>query len=577
MLRIHKLSLTRQILYLILMMLVILLISFIISNTIAKSIVERKVTDTAGKILLQVEEKMVSFYSDMEDISNSMLYSPTIQTLLSTEDILSVILMNDEVVSVFSNTVTLKENIRGIQLYNRDGTMAANIGTGTGESFKLPVPEVEYSGLLTDPNSAELIPYYSISVPIYNLKSSPARDFKGTSVFIMDVNNFSHILKSAKLTSNSRLLLLDQNKKIMASEGSTLVSETFQIEDFQNNSRYIVQTITLPQSGWELISIIPKDELLQDLNLVQRLNIATYAIMFCILALFLVIFFTRILKPVKALMEFMKAYPRMGGESRFNVVYHNEIGVLAVNLNKMLDEIDSLSDEVQLTQKRMYDMEIAKKQMEISAYRNQINPHFLYNTLECIRAMAFYYKVQDIADISTSLSNMFRYSVKGSDFVTIYDEISHVKEYAKIIGFRFMGKIRVIIDEADEALLKLKTIKMLLQPIVENAVFHGLERKIDNGTVRIGVHKISQSQVQYVIQDNGNGMEEKQLQELTERLRFIENRGQAAKDGQQGIGLSNIYWRIKLLYGDEADILIESKAGVGTTVKITFPLEDYAE
>lgn len=576
MLRLHKLSLTRQILYLILMMLVILMISFIVSNTIAKRIIERKVTDSAGKILYQVEEKMVSFYSDMEDISNSMLYSPTIQNLLSTEDILSVILMDNEVRAVFSNTATLKENIRGIQLYNRDGTLAANIGTSTGEAVKLPVPQVEYSGLLTKPNSGELIPYYSISVPIYNLRSSPARDFKGTSMFIMDVNNFSHILKSAKLTSNSRLLLLDQNKKIMASEGIASVGDKFQMENFHNNSRYIVQKITLPQSGWELISIIPKKELLQDLNIVQRLNIATYVIMFGILALFLIIFFTRILKPIKALMDFMKAYPRMGGERRFHVVYHNEIGVLAVNLNKMLDEIDSLGDEIQLTQKRMYEMEIAKKQMEISAYRNQINPHFLYNTLECIRAMAFYYKVQDIADISASLSNMFRYSVKGSDFVSIQDEISHVQEYAQIIGFRFMGKIQVIID-ADEEVLKLKTIKMLLQPIVENAVFHGLERKIDNGTVRVHVHKVSQSQVQYVIQDNGNGMEKNQLQELTERLMLFESEGQAAKNAKQGIGLTNIYWRIKLLYGDEADMHIESKAGSGTTVKIIFPLEDYAE
>lgn len=578
MLRFNKHSLTRQILYLILMMLVILLISFVISNTIAKHIVESKVTDSAGKILLQVQDKTESFYADMERISVSMLYSPTVQTYLDSDDYLSRILMNHEVISVFSNTITLKENIRGIQLYNRAGTMVASLGLGTGDSVKLPDPKIEYSGLLKDPDTdtGEIIPYYSISVPIYNLKNTPAKDYKGTSVFVMDVGNFSNILQNAKITANSRLLLLDQNKKMLAGVGNNPNIDTFRLEKWKNDNRYIVQTSTLSETGWELISIIPKNELLQELNTVQRLNIATYAVMFCILGLFLILFFTRILNPVKALIDFMKSYPKVGRESRIHVAYHNEIGVLAVSLNRMLDKIDSLSGEIQLTQKRMYEMEIAKKQMEISAYRNQINPHFLYNTLECVRAMAFYYKVQDIADISASLSNMFRYSVKGSDFVTIQDEISHVKEYAKIIGFRFMGKIQVMIV-ADEDMLKLKTIKMLLQPIVENAVFHGLERKIDNGTVRIHVHKISQSQVQYIIQDNGNGMEEKQLQELTERLRLFENEGQSAKDAKQGIGLSNIYWRIKLLYGDEADMLIESKIGLGTTVKITFPLEDYAE
>ncbi|WP_029192514.1 cache domain-containing sensor histidine kinase [Paenibacillus harenae] len=577
MLRFNQLGLTRQILYLILMMLVILLISFIISNTIAKRIVESKVTDSAGKILLQVEDKMKSFYADMERISVSMLYSPTVQSYLDSDDSLSRILKHNEVISVFSNTTTLKENIRGIQLYDRDGTMVANIGVGTGETAKLPNPKIEYSGLLQDPDTSEAIPYYSFSVPVYILENTPAKEYKGTSVFVMDIGNFGNILQSAKITDNSWLLLLDQNHKMMAGEGHTPDMDTFRLEDWKNDDRYIVQTSTLSETGWELISVIPKDELLEELNTVQRLNIVTYAVMFGILSFFLIIFFTRILKPVKELMDFMKSYPKIGRESRIHVAYQNEIGVLAVSLNRMLDEIDSLSGEIQHTQKRMYEMEIAKKQMEISAYRNQINPHFLYNTLECIRAMAFYYKVQDIADISASLSNMFRYSVKGSDFVTVQDEISHVKEYAKIVGFRFMGKIRVIIDAVDENLLKLKTIKMLLQPIVENAVFHGLERKIDNGIVRIGVHKISRSQVQYVIQDNGNGMEEQQLRKLTERLRLFENKGQEAKDAMQGIGLSNIYWRIKLLYGDEAGMHIESKSGVGTTVKITFPLEDYAE
>ncbi|MDQ0064076.1 two-component system sensor histidine kinase YesM [Paenibacillus harenae] len=551
------------------MMLIILLISFVISNSIAKRIVESKVTDSAAKLLNQVEENMESFYADMERISVSMLYSPTVQTYLDSDDYLSRILMNHEVISVFSNTTTLKENIRGIQLYNRAGTIVASLGLGTGESVKLPDPKIEYSGLLKDPDTGEIIPYYSISVPIYNLKNTPARDYKGTSVFVMDVGNFRNILKNAKMTPHSRLFLLDQNKEIMASEGNTPNIDTFQFEELKNDNRYIMQTSTLYRTGWELISVIPKNELLQELNIVQRLNITTYAVMFCLLGLFLIIFFTRILRPIKALMDFMKSYPKTGGESRFPVVYHNEIGVLATNLNKMLDEIDSLS-------KQKYEIEILKNQMEISAFRNQINPHFLYNTLECISAMAILYKAQDIDDISASLSNMFRYSVKGGDFSTIQDEITHIKEYAKIIEYRFMGKIRVVVD-ADERLLKQKTIKMLLQPMVENAVFHGLEMKIDSGVVRVEVKMTEQNQVQYIVQDNGYGMEETQLKELVARLRQFESQGWMAREAMKGIGLSNINRRIKLLYGDKAGMSFYSKRGTGTTVIITFPLQDHAE
>jgi two-component system sensor histidine kinase YesM len=132
--RFRKLSLIKQIVFLVLMMLAVLLISFVISNKIAERIIERKVADSVNKILLQVEEKMTSFYTDMEGISTSLLYSPTVQSLLNSGDMLSVILMNNEVVSMFANTMSLKENIRGIQLFNGEGTMVANIGAGTGES-----------------------------------------------------------------------------------------------------------------------------------------------------------------------------------------------------------------------------------------------------------------------------------------------------------------------------------------------------------------------------------------------------------------------------------------------------------
>ena len=144
--RFRKLSLIKQVLYLILIMLIILLISFIVSNMVAERIIEKKVTDSTGKILLQVEEKMDSFYSDMEGISTSLLYSPTVQTYMSSNDPLSTILMNKEIISVFNNTITLKENIRGIQLYNNEGTKIAYIGAGTDERNRLPAQNTEYSG-----------------------------------------------------------------------------------------------------------------------------------------------------------------------------------------------------------------------------------------------------------------------------------------------------------------------------------------------------------------------------------------------------------------------------------------------
>lgn len=563
-------SLSKNIMYLILIMLVILLVSFVISNQIAKRIVESKVTDSADKILLQVEEKMTSFYADMGGISISLLYSPTIQTALTVEDELTMVLMNPEVISMFSNTMSLKESIRGIRLYDKEGTIVANTGAGFVDSLQHPVQTTEYSGLLSSNDSQ-----YTITVPIYNLKSVQLQDYRGACIFIMDVSNFNSILENAKITPHSQFLLLDQHNKIMASDGAAANIHSIDLAKWKNDKRYIVQSVTLSSTGWQLISIIPKEELLRDLDTVQKLNIATYLVMIGLLGMFMLLFFTRIMRPIKALMDFMKSYSKKGGGTRFTIEYHNEIGVLAAHLNKMLDEIDALGQEVQLAQRRMYEIQIAKKQMEISAFRNQINPHFLYNTLECIRALALYNKGEEIADISASLSNMFRYSVKGNDFVTIRDEITHVKEYANIIELRFMGRIQMEI-EVEEGLLGMRTLKMLLQPIVENAVFHGLERKRGKGIVRLTVQSLPDNRIRYTVQDNGCGMEEKQVQDLLQRLRNSDSPVSIGKDDKQGIGLANIYRRIKLFYGDAAEMDIQSQLNTGTMICITIPVHENA-
>lgn len=565
--RIRKISLIKQILYLLYIMLIILLISFIVSNTIAKSIVEKKVTESTTKILLQVEETMESFYKDMDGISYSLLYSPTIQSYLGTNEILSRILMNQEIAAQFSSTLALKENIRGIRIYDTEGRMVASVGKAIEPTVKRQVSQIEYSGIFSDKMNGS---YYTIAVPVYNLQNNYLlRDYRGMCLFIMDVSNFNSMLKKSKITPHSRLMLVDHNDKVIANSDIESGLEKFNADNLRDDKRYIVQEISLSYTGWKIISVIPKNELLQDLDIIKRLNVATYLIIFSIFCVFLLIFYGRILKPIKALMDFIRTYTKNGGQSRFNVVYHNEIGVLADNLNKMLDEIDRLGRDVQIAQKQMYETEIVKKQMEISAYRNQINPHFLYNTLECIRAMAFYYKAEDIADISASLSNMFRYSVKGENIVSVYDEIVHLKEYATIIDFRFRGKIQIAV-QADESLYMEKTLKMLLQPIVENAVFHGLEKKIEPGMVTVQIRKLSQNQIRFSIMDNGCGMDEIRLSELQACLYQYEAPGFMTNIGDKGIGLANIYRRIKLFYGDQAEMTIDSTLNVGTTVSITY-------
>ena len=129
----------------------------------------------------------------------------------------------------------------------------------------------------------------------------------------------------------------------------------------------------------------------------------------------------------------------------------DEISILVDNLNHMLDEKDEMSEKLRHAQRDLYETELSKQQMQVLAYRNQINPHFLYNTFECIRAMALYYDADEIAEITMALSRIFRYAIKGHNIVTVEEEIANIREYAKIIFYRFGGRIQVGIEVEEEA------------------------------------------------------------------------------------------------------------------------------
>lgn len=567
---IRHLSLTRQILYLIAIMLILLLISFMATNQVAKQIIERKVTDSVEKISLQVMEKMDSIHADMEGISMFLFYAPTVQSYLNTDDEMTRVLNNQDILAMFDHTNSMKTNIRGIQLYDTAGRQLARFGEGDNAVNIKPVQKLTYTGVLkleSRPHER----FYAITTPIFGIDSNGiATELKGIGRFYMDASFFVPILKNAAITPNSQVVLLDGGDRLIASDGTAAAEDRFDVSEWNDRPGSIVQAFSLPHSGWKLVNIMPRHELLGELGTVQRLNFVTYLVMLILLQLFIMLFARRVLKPIKSLVDFVKTYPKLGEESRFEVVMQNEIGLLGTSLNTMLDEIRDLSREVQGAQKRMYEIELAKKQMEISAYRNQINPHFLYNTLESIRAVAFYRDVPEIASISESLSRMFRYIVKGGSIVTLADELAHVQEYMRIVDFRFRGRFGFQLD-VQQGLESVRMLKMLLQPLVENAVFHGLERKVGPGTVGIEVGRLKDGRIRVSVRDDGLGMDSGRLEEIAGTLRLRQEPEREQEGDSTGIGMLNIYRRMKLFYGEEAEMNVSSRHRQGTVVTLTFP------
>ena len=234
-------------------------------------------------------------------------------------------------------------------------------------------------------------------------------------------------------------------------------------------------------------------------------------------------------------------------------------------VNSMITHVENLTS-------REYQSEILKRQAELNALQNQINPHFLYNTLESIRGLALREGSKNAANMTKALANLFRYNIDNRSLtVTLQEELTNIDNYFVIQKYRFSNKIRLVtyIDEENPQLRQYQVPHMVLQPIVENAVCHGLETKRGGGTIVIMV-MATESRLIITVSDDGLGMDEKTLERIEEQLQ----RGYASgRTGERtGIALYNVNERIRILHGEDYGIHVHSTKGIGTEVEVVLPL-----
>ena len=218
--------------------------------------------------------------------------------------------------------------------------------------------------------------------------------------------------------------------------------------------------------------------------------------------------------------------------------------------------------------------EVLTKQMQYQTLQSQINPHFLYNTLDCIRGEALIKGNDSIAAMTERLSRFFRYCISNKgNIATIRDEINNIADYFYIQEYRFGDKFHLKM-EVEEECYNHKIPQMTLQPIVENAIYHGLERKKDGGTVLIQVFE-TEKNVKILVSDNGVGMDEETLEQINKRLRssaeFTLKGFEDSKGKKTGIALKNVNDRIRLHYGSDYGITVHSTKYLGTDVNILIP------
>ena len=242
----------------------------------------------------------------------------------------------------------------------------------------------------------------------------------------------------------------------------------------------------------------------------------------------------------------------------------DEVKQLEVVFTSMMGEIDILMDKIQCQELHLKDEIITRQQAEMQALQRQIDPHYLFNTLESIRMNLIIKGNREDAEIVKLFAESFRrYVDTGEDSATLFEEVEFVQKYMRIQNYRTSGKIQFRC-EAQEDVLQYRIPKLFLQPLVENAVCHGVESKVGDSEVILRIYPEEEMLV-LEIQDDGIGMDAQELEALRAKI--------YDKKPGKSVGLQNVYKRMQLIYGEQAKLLIESEKGIGTKVRLQLPLE----
>jgi two-component system sensor histidine kinase YesM len=244
--------------------------------------------------------------------------------------------------------------------------------------------------------------------------------------------------------------------------------------------------------------------------------------------------------------------------ARVRIENNDELGKLGKSFNSMTERIDHLLKRIIVEQEE-------KRRSELNALKAQIKPHFLYNTLDSIIWMAECNQTEEVVEMTSALSKMLRASIiRSQQAVTLKLELQNAENYLKIQKFRYSNKLEYEID-VPEYLYNKEVVHLVLQPLVENAIYHGIKDKPEGGKITINASE-SDELIYINVIDNGAGIPKEKIHTL------LENENNSGSE--RGIGLYNVNQRIKLIYGDQCGLKIQSSEGIGTTVTIILSNQD---
>ncbi len=434
------------------------------------------------------------------------------------------------------------------------------------------------SGLIAPiTNAADTVPYCVYYTPVYST-SGPERQQKiGTCLVFMPLGAINRTLSAASSQEGGALMLVNERGEAFCSGADNSLTRALARSDLSSldgvsaNGKYWQLTRReLAGSGWTIISADDASVYAHSLSPLMWQGLFS-----CLLFILIAIVWTlhvrhNLTRPLTRLARFAQSQPGEGLRLRLPEGGSNEIGVLYRQINQLLDSVSSSAEALMENQKQIYELEIARNKAELNALQSQINPHFLYNTLDCIKGYGYMLGSAEVVTITNALASIMRYCIKGPEFVPVRRELAVVKDYLSIISIRFKDRFKYIYA-LDEELMDVEIPRFILQPLIENAVYHGLEPKPGSGTLRIACEKDGNNGLRFVIADDGLGMSEGTLSRLRERLLVKAAAEDGVRPDDLGLALPNIQARIRHIYGKPYGLSVESEENRGTTITLTLP------
>ena len=536
---------------------------------------EKNVIISTNQIIDQVSLNLEYYIMNMAEVSN-----------LITENLNTISDINMEnLKGVFDVTLKIRKDIVTLAIFSKDGELIKNT-----DNFKLKkglnIKEQEWFKKVDKPGG-----FYFSSPHVQNLFSSKhmwvvslseavKMNYENKSIDVVSLvdMNFSvidRLCQRVSLGKRGYIYVIDKDGNIIYHPQQQMIYiglKTENIDDVtkRNDGSYVenydgekrLLTIkTVSYTGWRIIGVSYMDEIVTTSK--EIYDFITFILIFGVIFVFSISLFisAKISLPIKRLEKLMKKVEKGQFDIYAEVKGEDEVKQLSRTFNLMILRIRELMDQIVKEQE-------LKRKSELKALQAQINPHFLYNTLDSIVWMAENDKNQGVITMVTSLAKLFRISIsKGEETASIKDELEHARNYLIIQQIRFKDKFDFVFEIQPEV-YKYRTVKLVLQPIIENAIYHGIGHIVDKGMIQIKA-SIIQDKILFEIIDNGAGMTSRVLERVL--------RAEAKSETGSGVGVKNVNERIQIYFGKEYGLEIQSELDAGTCVKIWIKKYDEAE